>query len=74
VKNIFNDDNLSIYFYQSSVCSYKSIGVSCFADAHYRTFDGACNNLINPWWGSANVPFRRLLKANYADGKFDSSQ
>ena len=51
-----------------SVCPYKAIGVPCLPDARYRTFDGTCNNLLNPWWGSANIPFRRLLNANYADG------
>ena len=51
-----------------STCPYKAIGVTCLPDARYRTFDGTCNNLLNPWWGSANIPFRRLLDANYADG------
>lgn len=41
---------------------------TCFPDARYRTFDGSCNNLLNPWWGTINIPFRRLLNANYADG------
>jgi len=49
-------------------CSYKSLDDSCLSDALYRTFDGSCNNLLNPWWGTTNIPFQRLMKANYADG------
>lgn len=51
-----------------SECSYKATTGPCLANANYRTFDGSCNNLDNPWWGTTNVPFRRLLNANYADG------
>ncbi|KFB47945.1 AGAP013282-PA-like protein [Anopheles sinensis] len=35
----------------------------------YRSFDGTCNNLQNPTWGSVNTPFTRLIPANYGDGK-----
>jgi len=57
-----------LFFCKSSLCSYKSLNVSCLSNAYYRTFDGSCNNLLNPWWGTTNIPFRRLMKANYADG------
>jgi peroxidase len=30
--------------------------------------DGTCNNLQNPWWGAANTPYKRLLRAEYDDG------
>ncbi|UJR29119.1 hypothetical protein I4U23_010333 [Adineta vaga] len=53
-----------------NICAYKSIDVSCLSDALYRTFDGTCNNLQNHWWGTTNIPFRRLGKANYVDGQF----
>lgn len=33
----------------------------------YRTFDGTCNNLENPLWGAANVPYNRIIKARYWD-------
>ncbi|CAF0855202.1 unnamed protein product [Adineta ricciae] len=58
------------HFLSKKVCAYKSIDVSCLSDALYRTFDGTCNNLQNHWWGSTNIPFRRLTRANYADGVF----
>ncbi|XP_053671837.1 peroxidase-like [Anopheles nili] len=40
----------------------------CDANTPYRTFDGSCNNLQNPSWGSANTPYGRLLPAEYGDG------
>ncbi len=33
-----------------------------------RTFDGTCNNLTNPEWGSANVALLRKAPVAYADG------
>ncbi|XP_052891809.1 peroxidase-like [Anopheles moucheti] len=40
----------------------------CDGSSPYRTFDGTCNNLQNPSWGSANTPYGRLLAAEYGDG------
>ncbi|CAF1476604.1 unnamed protein product [Adineta steineri] len=54
----------------ASECSYKTLDVTCLSDAFYRTFDGVCNNILNSWWGTTNIPFRRLMRANYADGFF----
>ncbi|XP_068231382.1 peroxidase-like [Palaemon carinicauda] len=34
----------------------------------YRSYDGKCNNLDNPIWGSKNVAFKRRLPPDYADG------
>ncbi|CAG9860584.1 unnamed protein product [Phyllotreta striolata] len=34
----------------------------------YRSYDGSCNNLKHPSWGTPNTPYNRLLPANYADG------
>lgn len=35
----------------------------------YRTYDGTCNNLLNPnSYGVAYTPFRRSLSPDYADG------
>jgi hypothetical protein len=33
-----------------------------------RTFDGTCNNLIHPEWGSTNVALLRTSAAAYSDG------
>ena len=34
----------------------------------YRTFDGRCNNLAHPTWGSSYTGFRRLLRPIYENG------
>ena len=39
----------------------------CF-HSKYRTFDGTCNNLQQPLWGSSFVAFRRLLRPVYENG------
>ncbi|KAG5895426.1 hypothetical protein JTB14_037585 [Gonioctena quinquepunctata] len=33
----------------------------------YRSYDGSCNNLRNPVWGTPNTQYNRLLPPNYAD-------
>lgn len=40
----------------------------CSSRYRYRTLDGSCNNLKNPFWGASHQPFRRLLPAEYEDG------
>ena len=40
---------------------------TCF-HRHYRSFDGTCNNLDKPLWGSSSYPFLRLLNPSYEDG------
>ncbi|XP_063844981.1 chorion peroxidase-like isoform X3 [Scylla paramamosain] len=40
----------------------------CDPFAPYRTADGTCNNLNNPLWGSARIPFVRYLSPAYEDG------
>ena len=39
-------------------------GCSGFASV-FRTPDGTCNNLANPAWGSAFMPFLRFLPPDY---------
>ncbi|XP_050718899.1 peroxidase-like [Eriocheir sinensis] len=34
----------------------------------YRHYNGRCNNLENPLWGSTNTAFKRRLPPAYADG------
>ena len=38
--------------------------VSC-KDSKYRSFDGTCNNLANPLFGSHNTPYKRFLPPAY---------
>ncbi|CAH1962659.1 unnamed protein product [Acanthoscelides obtectus] len=37
-------------------------------NSRYRSFDGSCNNLRNPVWGTPNTRYGRLLPPNYGDG------
>ncbi|XP_004526120.1 peroxidasin [Ceratitis capitata] len=34
----------------------------------YRSIDGSCNNLRNPWWGASLTAFRRIAKPIYENG------
>jgi len=44
-------------------------GVSCNEGDRYRTIDGRCNNLRNPYWGAENIGMRRYLDAEYQDSE-----
>lgn len=37
--------------------------------SRYRTYDGSCNNLDHPTWGTPQTRYARLLPPNYGDGK-----
>jgi hypothetical protein len=39
----------------------------------YRTVDGTCNNLENPWWGAAFTPQPRYLPSAYDDSMCNST-
>ena len=39
----------------------------------YRTIDGTNNNVTNPEWGAADIPFLRRAAADYADGLSEPS-
>lgn len=43
-------------------------GVICDPDDKYRTYNGSCNNLQNPYWGAALTPFYRVANAEFSDG------
>lgn len=44
--------------------------IPCNPRARYRSFDGSCNNLQQPGWGSVNTALVRLLPAAYQDGTY----
>ncbi|CRK94469.1 CLUMA_CG007975, isoform A [Clunio marinus] len=46
----------------------KTDSIKCRTQGKYRNFDGTCNNLKHPRWGSAYIPFRRALNPDYCDG------
>jgi hypothetical protein len=48
-------------------CPFRNM-TKCDPSYPYRSFDGSCNNLKNPWWGQAEMPYKRLLIPDYADG------
>ena len=54
---------------QKSSCSPR-IRPRCFVPTfmRFRTIDGTCNNLINPFLGAADTAFTRVIPAQYEDG------
>lgn len=53
---------------------FVSLESGCPAEKSYkyRTTDGRCNNLLNPSFGQAMMPFYRFLYPDYADGKYSA--
>jgi len=49
-------------------CPYP-MNVTCSPVDVYRTYDGRCNNLVKPLWGSSHQPLARFLPPDYADGE-----
>lgn len=47
-------------------CPFKQ-QTTCNFNFPYRTLDGSCNNMKNPWWGKSEAPFSRWLSADYSD-------
>ncbi|KAL7647414.1 UNVERIFIED_CONTAM: hypothetical protein RMT77_001010 [Armadillidium vulgare] len=39
----------------------------------YRTADGTCNNIMNPYWGASNIPFIRRIPRDPPGGDFRCS-
>ena len=56
--------------YQESGCELTEEKVDCSDPTlrRYRTANGVCNNLENPFYGSAERKLRRLIPPRYEDG------
>ena len=52
---------------QKTSCPFNN-NIVCNRASKYRSFDGTCNNLNYPLYGSINTPYQRFLPAEYADG------
>lgn len=54
---------------QQNIADVCLTSIPCNPRARYRSFDGSCNNLQQPGWGSVNTALVRLLPAAYQDGE-----
>merc|ERR1711923_607610 len=61
-KFISTDINGTIF---QSVCPEPD---PCDPSRKYRTFDGSCNNLLQPKIGWKNTPYQRVIPNAYFDG------
>lgn len=48
-------------------CPKPTNALVCYP-GQYRSYSGHCNNVENPDWGSAYMPFKRALVPRYGDG------
>ena len=53
-----------------SECIGRQEQPNCFTPnfQHFRTIDGTCNNLENPFLGAADTPLVRIIPSQYEDG------
>ena len=49
------------------LCPFKS-NMFCNPNDKFPTFDGSCNNLNRPWFGKAEIPYKRYMQVTYDDG------
>lgn len=50
-------------------CPLRGIPRCALPSKRYRTADGTCNNIEEPWKGSSMTPMQRFLPPTYEDGK-----
>lgn len=53
---------------ESSACGTG--GTTCDPKAKFRTYDGSCNNLDHPTWGSARSLYSRIIPSRFEDRKY----
>ncbi|RNA44780.1 chorion peroxidase-like isoform X2 [Brachionus plicatilis] len=47
-------------------CPFKK-NINCNPNERFPTFDGSCNNLMQPWLGKTNTPYKRYHEPAYDD-------
>lgn len=47
-------------------CPFKK-NINCNPNERFATFDGSCNNLMQPWLGKTNTPYKRYHEPAYDD-------
>lgn len=47
-------------------CPFKK-NINCNQNERFATFDGSCNNLMQPWLGKTNTPYKRYNEPAYDD-------
>lgn len=54
-------------------CPYAQ-KLNCDPNNRYRTYDGSCNNLNNPWYGKTETPLKRLWRPRYHDSMNEATK
>jgi peroxidase len=49
-------------------CPYANAQWKCDPYSPWRTADGACNNLLFPWWGASSTIYKRMYPPAYEYG------
>lgn len=65
INSLFSKHALERLARESGCRENKAI--YCDRDAEYRTADGTCNNLYNPYLGASSEALNRLIPARYFD-------
>jgi hypothetical protein len=55
-----------------TVCPFTSSNITCDSTFIYHSLDGKCNNLKNPLYGSANIPYTRYTVKIYINFKINN--
>lgn len=65
-RQLIREGNPSNFELPSMYCPFKG-QIQCDPNEPYRRYDGSCNNLDFPWWGQADMPYKRWLRPAYSD-------
>lgn len=61
LRNRYGDVSCTPFYNKYTECAQH-------VNSRYRTIDGSCNNIFNPYWGRSQICHVRLLPADYSDG------